>query len=89
MTISDGGRAAQALPSLILAAGISERDRVRVGQRTERLGLILDADVGVTHRHVDVGVPGQFPGLGHGRPITQKLRDVGVPPGRVEVGNRH
>jgi len=35
----------------------------------------------------DVRMPGQFLGLGQARPVPEKLRNVGVPPGRVEVGD--
>jgi hypothetical protein len=54
MTISDTGRAAQALPSLILSTGISERDFVRVGQRAQGLSLIVYANVAISQSQIDV-----------------------------------
>ena len=57
------------------------------GNRCDRPGLIVDADVGVPHRHVDVTVASQLAGFGERCTVTQQLGDVTVPPHRVEVGS--
>ncbi|MFP6672292.1 MAG: hypothetical protein VB857_12830, partial [Pirellulaceae bacterium] len=48
-------------------------------------GLVVQADVGVPHRHADVTVPSQLTSLDQRSTVTQQLGDVGVPSHRVEV----
>ena len=47
------------------------------GNRCDRPGLIVDADVGVLHRHADVAMAGQLTGFDKGCTVTQQLGDVG------------
>ena len=55
--------------------------------RCDRPGLIVQADVGVPHRHADVAVASQLTGLDERCTVTQQLGDVSVPTHRVEVGS--
>ncbi len=41
----------------------------------DRLGLIVDADMHIAHRHLHVSMPGQFLRLGQSLPGPQDLRD--------------
>ena len=45
------------------------------GNRCDRPGLIVDADVGVLHRHADVAMAGQLTGCDKGCTVTQQLGD--------------
>ena len=45
------------------------------GNRCDRPGLIVDADVGVLHRHADVAMAGQLTGFDKGCTVTQQLGD--------------
>ena len=56
------------------------------GNRRDRPGLVVQADVGVPHRHADITVASQFTGFNKGCTVTQQLGDVSVPSHRVEVG---
>ena len=51
----------------------------RCGNRCDRPDLIVDADVGVLHRHADVAVAGQLTGFDKGCTVTQQLGYVSVP----------
>ena len=48
---------------------------------------VLHADVRVSHRHVHVGMAGEFFGLGQTGAVLKKAGNVGVPPCRVEVSD--
>jgi len=53
-------------------------------QVSHRLGLIRNSDMRVTHRHLHVGMRGQFLGFGERRPAPQQLRDGGYDAQRHE-----
>ena len=56
-----------------------------VGELCNRFRLILDPDVRVPHRHLDVGVPGQLLGFRKRNSISDELRDIRVPSSGVKV----
>jgi hypothetical protein len=47
----------------------------------------LMPDMRVPHRHVDVRMPGKLLGLRQRRTVAEQLRDMCMPPRRVEVGD--
>ena len=56
------------------------------GNCRDRPGLVVQADVGVPHRHPDIAVASQFTGLDKGCTVSEQFGDVSVPSHRVEVG---
>jgi hypothetical protein len=46
------------------------------GESGQGLGLVIETNVGVTHRHPDIAVPGHFLRLGHGGAMPQQARHV-------------
>ncbi|MCX7396605.1 MAG: hypothetical protein NT138_02880 [Planctomycetales bacterium] len=59
----------------------------RVRQIRNRLRLVMNADVGIPHSHVDVGMPCQFFGFWQCGTIPQQSGDETVPPGGMKVGD--
>lgn len=57
----------------------------RVGKGGKSLGLIVDADVGVPHRHLDVGMSGQLACFRETGSVSEQFRDVSVASGRMKV----
>ena len=49
--------------------------------------LVVNADVGVLHRHLHVGVSSKFFGLNKGRTVLEQLGDVRVSPRGVKICN--
>ena len=47
-------------------------------QSLKSLGLVVDADVGVFHRHPHIAVAGKLLDFRDRRPVTEKFRDVRV-----------
>ena len=73
-------------PSPGLQPARSEPRRADSPPRRDRPGLVVQADVGVPHRHADVAVASQLTGFDEGCTVSQQFGDVSVPSHCVEVG---
>jgi len=56
-------------------------------QATNRSGLVLDSDVGGTHRHANVGESSKLASLRKRRSMAKQFGNVGAATGSVEVCN--
>jgi hypothetical protein len=79
--------AAISLPTLVFLVRFLVSGGLGNTQSGECLGLVGQANVRVPHGHPYVAVTSKLPGLWKCGSASQKLGDVGVPAGGVEIGD--
>lgn len=80
-------RAANALRAVLTSGQLGGGFQPLTRQVPQGSYLVIDADVGVLHRHPYVRVSGELPCLGEAGTVSKQFGDVTVTTGSVEVGN--